>query len=224
MPRFALILGLTLTLALVSAAPAETIVRTAYMDTYVDSSQPAENFGQDNWLHVGMAAAGGSGTIRDLLCFDYGDLPTNPGMIASATLHACQFQVQGGSAGRTVGVYRVTSTWDEASVTWNTQPTVDASTVWATEVVGTNQDGGWITWDVTDLIRAQASGALPNCGLALCDLSEGLGTPSLGTVWSTEYIFNNNENFQLTIETVPEPGSLAALALASFAAFARRRS
>jgi hypothetical protein len=59
--------------------------------------------------------------------------------------------------------HRVLSAWSESSVTWNTRPTVAP----AFAVVAPIDDLGYVTCDVTQLVKDWLSGAAANHGIAL---------------------------------------------------------
>jgi len=79
---------------------------------------------------------------------------------ARATVTSASLQVYvndwpfDGSA--SLGVYRVTASWDE-SLSWSTRPTTDSTLRAAADVSSVE---GWVSWDVTSLVRAwQGDGA-----------------------------------------------------------------
>jgi uncharacterized protein (TIGR03437 family) len=67
---------------------------------------------------------------------------------------------------------RVTSTWDETTMTWNRgQPTFEAATLDSQTMTGVAGNrstvSAWLTFDITALYRAWAGGSTPNYGLRL---------------------------------------------------------
>ncbi|MBN1400940.1 MAG: DNRLRE domain-containing protein [Anaerolineae bacterium] len=61
-------------------------------------------------------------------------------------------------------IYRISSPWEEETVTWNTHPQL-AEQHAAASVPDTGDV--WISWDVTTLVRGWLQGAYPNYGLML---------------------------------------------------------
>jgi hypothetical protein len=73
-----------------------------------------------------------------------------------------------------IGVYRVTSAWNESTVTWNNQPTFN-TTVVDTVLVPTSATGSFLSWDVTSLVKSWSSSRYirnVNCGVVLMDTDE----------------------------------------------------
>jgi hypothetical protein len=109
-----------------------------------------------------------------LLWFDVrGTLPTDA-VIESARL---QLDLLGGSgpdpANRVVLVaYRITSPWEESSVTWLSQPTTTESDLAAAEV-GTAVSST-SSWDVTAIAQGWYSGGYPQYGLLLRPVNLGV--------------------------------------------------
>ena len=103
--------------------------------------------------------------------------------ILSAILHL--YRQGAWTATKTVNVHRVTSTWAENTINWNTRPATDSLTASSTGT-GAGADGSEIQVDVTAIMQAVASGAL-YYGLRL-DLTQDVevavrsseaGTPAL---------------------------------------------
>ena len=73
-----------------------------------------------------------------------------------------------------IGVYRVTSTWNESTVTWNNQPTFN-TTVIDTVLVPTVGTFTFMSWDVTSLVKSWSLSHYVrnvNCGMVLMDTDE----------------------------------------------------
>ncbi len=98
--------------------------------------------------------------------------------IVSATLNLYMYDAP--AASRTYSMYRVTgSVWGETTITWNTQPAVEAS---ATSSVTTGTTASvWKGWDITADIRSIRDGGV-NRGWMLRDATENNGTQYLGCV------------------------------------------
>ena len=89
-----------------------------------------------------------------------------------------------------MSVFRVTSDWDQGSVTWNTQPqndpnpaaTTDATYNWH-QTPGDApcnpppDDLGYTSWNIKDLAQGWVDGAFPNYGIALTTNATAAGLP-----------------------------------------------
>jgi hypothetical protein len=81
-----------------------------------------------------------------------------------------------------VSVHRVTASWNEAMVTWTTNPPFDASIV-VRESVGGWDCSGWHVFDVTPLVHGWLDNRWPNDGLLIRDETEitaGAARPGKG--------------------------------------------
>lgn len=116
------------------------------------------NYGTSTGMRVGHDLD--AGTYRSFVLFDLSSIPSELTII-SASFNAYVSQASGPV---TIEVYRVLSSWDEHTVTWNNQP----SPSWGeSEVTVTYDDKGkWVSWDVTELVRGWLRG-IPNYGLGL---------------------------------------------------------
>ncbi len=85
--------------------------------------------------------------------------------VTSAKLALYFYYVPSAFGSRTVALSRVTSPWDEMTVTAANLPSID-STVIASNVVSYTKLG-WYTWDITDLVRGWMSNPSTNNGVVL---------------------------------------------------------
>lgn len=117
------------------------------------------NFGNGNELPVtSWTFSGTPGTIRSLVQFDYSQIPANA-QIQSAELSLYAMDTQAGqgqhstlSGSNSAWIERITSPWDELSVTWNTQPTT--TTVNRIEIdASVSQTQNYTGIDVTNLVE-----------------------------------------------------------------------
>ena len=152
--------------------------KTAGKDTLIDRFYDIQNYGAVDDLIV---SSNPSWMRRSLLEFDLSAIPAGVRII-SAKLELQQRIV--GTPG-VIGVHRVTRSWEEGTGkgtgnsdgaswleyngnnTWS-QPGGDFdSTLYGTATISTAKNGGWVAWDIRDLVDEWVSGASPNYGLIL---------------------------------------------------------
>jgi len=162
---------LTLIPGLINAQNNKLIVDyTQCQDATIDL---ANGVNTNNWgsqEETGIFAWTSSGkpvTGRTLIWFDLSAF--SAAQINKATLHLYTpltpgFVPQGNQGENTFQVFRVTSPWNENTVTWGTAPTYDASTPVTHAAVSTQFDIE-ITTDVTSLIKVMAQNNTSNYGL-----------------------------------------------------------
>jgi hypothetical protein len=132
-------------------------------DTYVNSSAPGTNYGSDTSLSV----AGNS--TRIFAQFNLSSINATA-VILSANLSLFYYDNESTATSGPVGVYRVTSVWNESITTWNTSPSV--SYLIATATVPAVATGGFLTWDVSSLAQIWVNTPSTNYGLILRDTNE----------------------------------------------------
>jgi RHS repeat-associated protein len=152
---------------------------SAYGDAFVDSYVPTTNFGDYqrpdspfyHELWNGVDPGGGGGTMYDFLRWD---LSAYAGVtVDAATLRLFPYyQYYGAPTTETTYLRRLTSTWTEGGVTWNTKPTYTTTNGTSAACV----QGTLCSWTVTAIAQQwlQAIGPTPNNGFQLDTI--GLGT------------------------------------------------
>lgn len=135
-------------------------------DSYVDIANPTTNYGNDTNIKVGWTPPYPSSSVMGLLKFDL--TPVQGYLITSAILSLYCHGITG--TNYATALYRITSTWDKAVVTWNTQPSFDSGVRWDLQTPILNN---WLNLDGTfgtnlkDLIQAWIDGTYPNYGFLL---------------------------------------------------------
>lgn len=113
---------------------------------------------------------GGSGTgcaCDALVKFDISSLPSD-GILISAICRLYYYDWgDNNPAGRPLTCRRITSDWDEATVTWNTQPSYASIPTTSTPVP--SSPGTWIEWDVKSDVEAFIDGTYDNFGWKISD-------------------------------------------------------
>lgn len=139
-----------------------------------------------------------------------------PGTVTNATLRL--FHDFNGNDGASFDIYRVTSPWNEASVTYNTRPSLDA-TLYSTLAIADDDVEVWREWDVTSLVQEWVNGGSTNNGLAILRNPDDSHWPYFR---SKDY--SGSEGFpELVVTVVPEPTSLAVVGMAAACLMSRRR-
>lgn len=133
---------------------------SAQYDAYVYQGAPTTNYGSGAYLAAGRddAGAGSSYIFHTFIQFDL----TTIG--AGNSLVKLRLYCEATNALPTFFVNRVTSTWSEGGVTYNTQPTWNSV---AEASVAITQAGKWYEWDVTALVNAWKAGTYTNYGFIL---------------------------------------------------------
>jgi hypothetical protein len=131
-------------------------------DTFIKGDSPLTNYGDDNRIEV---RPDNGADRRGLLKFDLSSIPSNA-VISSATLYLYE---QDNKTGQTTHVYRVTSDWNEHTVTWRSWNLFggdfDISTSYYSYIP--DQKDCLLTLDITNLVREWVNGTYNNYGVML---------------------------------------------------------
>lgn len=178
------------------------IVNGALADTNLGNN----GFVIDNW----------SGNLRGIGLIEF-DLSAYAGMsVSSATFSL--FHMFNADPGTTFNVFRITSGWDENTVTFNTAPSFEPVAVASLTIpdVGINL---YRDWDVTAVVNGWLGGAYGNFGLWI----EEIPVQGSGVAYFASSDNANGNGPRLAMD-VPEPASLALVALALMAATGASRA
>ncbi|MBI3922547.1 MAG: DNRLRE domain-containing protein, partial [Armatimonadetes bacterium] len=129
-------------------------------DAFVGQMTAGANYGSNTALASGQGPDFGGSEKRSFVQFDLSSIPAGA-TINSATLSLYVSQAAGGA--QTASAYKVTSTWDEAAVNWNSQPSSDATAVSSVAVNST----GWKSWTITSLVASWCNGSVTNNGVVV---------------------------------------------------------
>ncbi|UCF13321.1 MAG: DNRLRE domain-containing protein [Thermoplasmatales archaeon] len=152
-------------------------------DVDIRHEDPNQNFGTSEDIVVrndyGMT---GSGFALDgLIRFDISSIPQGTSIVYATLKLFYYAYLDTPPAGRDLNLYRITSDWDEMSVTWNTQPTYASQpTTFSTVPPFT---GVWMEWDVTSDIQDFISGSEVDYGWKITDEDYWGGPDIPGTRW-----------------------------------------
>ena len=137
-------------------------------DAKIRQRSPDNNYGSSDHLDIRNEYGASSGWAEDsLIKFDISTIPSNITIYYAYLKLYYYKKVDNNPAGRDLNLYRVTSNWNENSVTWNTQPSyVSQPTTFATVP---STPGVWMKWNVTNDVLDFIDGSEVNCGWKLTD-------------------------------------------------------
>lgn len=138
-------------------------------DAFISMQDPNSNYGSGSALSV-RNRYGGGGTDywerNTLVKFDLSSIP-HGSTITSATLHLYYYHcIFSNCNGRNLNCRRITSSWDEDTVTWNTRP---GSAPGVTDQATVPSTFDWMDWDVTSDVQAIVDGEEDNEGWQIMD-------------------------------------------------------
>jgi len=151
----------------------------AGIDTGIESVFPTNNYALLSYTGIGNSA---STIVRTYIEFDLSSIPADV-RITDADLKLYQYNTIGPD-NFIVGLHKVTSNWDESTITWNLQPTssTDAE-VTSNITVGTIT---WKSWDIDTLVQSWLDGDITNYGMVLKDTDES-SVNTIAYFWTSDY-------------------------------------
>lgn len=170
-------------LAIIAPAHATaTTITPSNADTSLSEGNANTNYGPDT--NIAVEADLGVTSIRGLVKFDLSSIPPGISTINTASLQLYYWStVAGNPVNRIYTANRaITNNWGETTATWNKY---DGALVWGTAGGDFTTTGaasqtvgvfGWMTWDVTAIVKAWIESGQPNYGFLIKDANEGVGT------------------------------------------------
>ncbi len=172
-------------------------------DGYVQIGDPTLNTGTYQFLLSGYGISAGSQRIRAF--FKLNSLPEIPesAVIVDASLNLRQMatgngwiEYSGTASSINLAAREITSSWTEASLTWNTQPTVD-STILDYNTHSTSTAYEMFSWDITKAVQNWYNDG-NNYGISIYPVTEYTGSGTYAYVG-----FYSAENPNIYDNTVP---------------------
>jgi len=148
----------------------ENVTLNPIDDAYVDKLNSTQNFGDKDQIEV--ADHGDTEAAISYLKFDLSGIPTSKTIYyALFNLYYCDYE---GAGKAEVGLYKVNTSWDEDTITWENKP--DFSTTYEdSRLFGPSDPCMSEWWDITDLVKGWTNGSIPNNGIALKICTPGDG-------------------------------------------------
>ncbi len=152
---------------------------TAGKDTWVNSDGPTTNYGTDFTIRA-SSLNGGATLYNGLIQFDLSSIPSG-GSLSDAQMSL--YMVGGMDRSLQLTVYPISSAWNEATVTWNTQPS-NLTTPSSVKDIPYSTTASWQTWAITDIVSQHVNGTIVNNGYVIKRTNTNNGD---GQFWSSDY-------------------------------------
>jgi hypothetical protein len=159
-----------------------TVVLEPTDDATISEVSPNSNAGTSDPIDIRSHISISWLELDGLIKYNISTLPSNV-TIQYASLQLYYFHSSDGNpGGHQVNAYKVTSDWDEGTVTWNTQPSYDPEPSSLAIVPSTLNT--WVFWNLTGDIQLFYLGGAPNYGWRMVDTS---GSQECSCYHSKEY-------------------------------------
>jgi len=211
--EIALILILTLGFAnldAVHAVQSAIAIQPSTADTYANSFDVTihrgPGHGEDLGMFVGncyFAPEKLYGTARSYVRFNLTEIPSEV-EIVNAFLKLYMYSAP--TSPQIYEAYRITSDWSEHWLNWTVQPTY-ASYPTNQTTINPTPSTGWISWDITEDVKAWYSGSFPNYGTMLKINFERNASDEVAAFYPREISFQDlRPKLEVTFESeVPIP-------------------
>ena len=186
-------------------------------DTFIDQYGPNNINGTKSAICVrNMYGSGARWELDGLFKFDIHSIPKGAA-IAAAKLYVYYYRWHDTNPkGRTLTCHRITSTWDEKSVNWNTRPKYDTVSTSGAPVPASYT---WMSWDVAVDVRDFVNGTKTNHGWQIMDLKKW-GTVNIPMMYFYSREFTSLRPYleialptHLAVSGSPRPGGTVTFGL-----------
>ena len=151
-----------------------------------------------NWEDRDSFGAGNStiDTVRAYIQFDLSTIPADA-RITDADLRLYHHSAWGSDA-FTIGLYKVTGSWLENTVTWNNQPTSSSNAEFLRSIPAGSVNY-WRYWDIDDLVQGWLDGTITNRGMLLMDTDES-SVNTAAFFYTSDYTTDTTKRPKLEID------------------------
>jgi len=161
------------------------------IDAGVGKRFPLVHYGSFYYSWSGNSA---DSIMRTYIKFDLSTIPIDAKVI-DAKLMLYQFYM-GGSDNFTIGLYKVTSDWEENTINWDTQPTCSCNVEALCDIIVSSNI--WRSWDIDVLVQGWLYG-IDNYGMLLKDTDE-TSVNSFATFYTSDYTDDLSKRPKLEID------------------------
>ncbi|GAG60982.1 unnamed protein product [marine sediment metagenome] len=159
-----------------------------------------ETFSPDaNWeilYYFGIGNSTAPNTVRAYIQFDLSTIPEGI-VVTDADLKLYHYS-SWGSAAFTIGLYKVTGSWLENSITWNNQPTSSSDAEFLRSIPA-GSINYWRSWDIDTLVQGWLDGTITNYGMLLMDTDETL-VQTAALFYTSDYTADTSKHPKLEID------------------------
>jgi len=173
--------------------PPQEVVIQPIADSFINEQSQGTNYGSQPTMDVQRRA---TRNRRSLVKFDLSTIPPNS-TINSATLEL--YSTVAPTTSQQLDIHRITSSWQETTVTWSSQPTFDS--VISSSIQG-GTGTGWKIWDVTGLVKDWYLGTYQNYGFLV---KSNLETGTTAYLYSFATKENSTNKPILRVNYTPPP-------------------
>jgi len=148
-----------------ASEPTAEIILPPKANGYADSMYPKQSYGNRQILYVGNSidrAQNFSGPARIYIQFDLSAIPQHVRVVSA---EMSLYQMYAPASSQTLDVHVVTSAWNESTIGWMVQPSIDPTVLTTIESPATSDL--WLSWNVTTAVQAWLNGQSPNYGLTI---------------------------------------------------------
>jgi hypothetical protein len=135
-------------------------------DVYVMDIFPSDNFGDSTFLSIGVFTVP---FARSYLQFDLSPIPPEA-VILDANM-GLYYDSSYDLSSLPIGLYEVTESWEEDTITWDSQPASSSEAV-DIQIISASQTNDSVYWQLVDLVEQWQAGSIENYGMVLLDTDE----------------------------------------------------